>query len=1344
MIKDLDFKVDGFEPGTYYLTIKAFDRSMKRWYENMQSLEYFSKQYSAFITTDKPLYKAGDLVNFRVFSINSEAQPFDLMGAKLTISDPQNIKIKVFDDVNFVNGMFEESFKLSEGTNLGTWSIKLEAMSETYLKNFDVQEFVLPTFSIDVDHADQVAISDSSFPVKITAEYTFGGATEGSAEVIFTYSTYVSRVGYQNVEIRKTVSVSGNGGTLEVDIANDLGIEDNKFVNVEVIFTDAVSGKTSTVTSSINFVQFAYNAIFNGDQTFVENSPYEFSITLRKFDGTTAPQGTSVQVDIASNCFNRENENCEVKTIISSQYSLDSTGSVSIEFNPEFADQVSIQTSSRLSYRSYNTIRPQTSNQPSGKLDVEVLTENPTIGSRVKIQVTTSEDYLRRCFYKIMSKGILIESDSIKFRNNKAMLKFTPNFSYAPYSDIIFFFYEHDGFITTRTVRIDFTDKLPNYLNLELSSSNVEPGNEVSLKIQSARRSTVSLMAIDQRVLLLQTGNDIEKNEVFNLLNAYNQRNFGFDEPWDRGWGWWGQPQDIRNFNNINMFLLKVFLDYPGRTTTTTEFPFPYYARAEDGANAGGGGGGEPGPPEASSSPRVRKNFEEAFLWQNVEINRRQNPRNRRQRNRGEEIIKFTPPDTITKFIISGVSMNSKFGLGLPDVKPELTVFLPFFIQLNLPHHIKRGEILEQDILIFNYLTNDQDVVVSVSPEADKYSQVFTSTSGNIKVLRIVIKPKIIGFIDISVTAIGSLAGDSVVKPLKVIPEGIPKSITHSVLILKENSDTTFYQSLTCVLPPTAVDDTTSATATVVGDLLGDVLDNLDGLIQMSYGCGEQNLLNLVPTIVTTVYLESTGQLSDELRGKSISFMENGYQRQLTFQRTDGSFSAFGNSDNVGSTWLTAYTVKSFRQAKPYITIDPDVITRGLNFILSKQDTEVGSEEEGSFREDGNVIHKDMQGGSSGKLAMTAYISIVLSEFLNDPEYANEHAAYLVARDKTFAYIYNQIISAESVETYTLAISSYALLFADPNDPNYVNYLTVYNELLNRKIETAEQIYWSEPAAANEGDAWWYNSQPRSKDIEMTGYGLSAVLQLNDLVTGVKIVDYLTSQKNSFGGYGSSQDTVVALGALSAFAIAFQAEAGTLSIELNPDNGSPFNVVVNPDNLLSVQSFDLDPYARQLDVSVGQGSTGTAIVSLTCNFYEVQAEASPRFRITHELVNSCTNFLRSYICLNGDEVSNMALMKMTLPSGYTYDSDTEIDPVIIRKLEQSDGGTTVNVYLDSLSEKSTCFYIDSIKTSNVGNLKDATIECNDYYLSTKRGQILYNIPIDVPQNQCNGGRPNKI
>jgi len=28
-----------------------------------------------------------------------------------------------------------------------------------------------------------------------------------------------------------------------------------------------------------------------------------------------------------------------------------------------------------------------------------------------------------------------------------------------------------------------------------------------------------------------------------------------------------------------------------------------------------------------------------------------------------------------------------------------------------------------------------------------------------------------------------------------------------------------------------------------------------------------------------------------------------GYQRELTYQRSDGSFSAFGNSDKAGSMW---------------------------------------------------------------------------------------------------------------------------------------------------------------------------------------------------------------------------------------------------------------------------------------------------------------------------------------------------------------------------------------------------------------------------------------------------------
>lgn len=65
--------------------------------------------------------------------------------------------------------------------------------------------------------------------------------------------------------------------------------------------------------------------------------------------------------------------------------------------------------------------------------------------------------------------------------------------------------------------------------------------------------------------------------------------------------------------------------------------------------------------------------------------------------------------------------MNDEYGMGLPDTKPSLKVFLSFFIQANLPNHMKRGEVLMQDIVIFNYLSNTQNVIVSVKRNDNKF-----------------------------------------------------------------------------------------------------------------------------------------------------------------------------------------------------------------------------------------------------------------------------------------------------------------------------------------------------------------------------------------------------------------------------------------------------------------------------------------------------------------------------------------------------------------------------------------------------------------------------------------------
>jgi hypothetical protein len=51
---------------------------------------------------------------------------------------------------------------------------------------------------------------------------------------------------------------------------------------------------------------------------------------------------------------------------------------------------------------------------------------------------------------------------------------------------------------------------------------------------------------------------------------------------------------------------------------------------------------------------------------------------------------------------------------------------------------------------------------------------------------------------------------------------------------------------------------------------------------------------------------QNTNQLTAAVEGKALGYMERGYQQELTYRHSDGSFSAFGSKDDSGSTWFVA------------------------------------------------------------------------------------------------------------------------------------------------------------------------------------------------------------------------------------------------------------------------------------------------------------------------------------------------------------------------------------------------------------------------------------------------------
>lgn len=60
------------------------------------------------------------------------------------------------------------------------------------------------------------------------------------------------------------------------------------------------------------------------------------------------------------------------------------------------------------------------------------------------------------------------------------------------------------------------------------------------------------------------------------------------------------------------------------------------------------------------------------------------------------------------------------------------------------------------------------------------------------------------------------------------------------------------------------------------GDILGSSLNNLDKLLRMPYGCGEQNMINFAPNIYVMKYLKTVNQLTDQMERKAKNFMISG------------------------------------------------------------------------------------------------------------------------------------------------------------------------------------------------------------------------------------------------------------------------------------------------------------------------------------------------------------------------------------------------------------------------------------------------------------------------------------
>lgn len=288
----------------------------------------------------------------------------------------------------------------------------------------------------------------------------------------------------------------------------------------------------------------------------------------------------------------------------------------------------------------------------------------------------------------------------------------------------------------------------------------------------------------------------------------------------------------------------------------------------------------------------------------------------------------------------------------------DITTIQTFFITLNLPYSIKRGEIFTVPITIFNYSNQTLDTEVVLFNNDNEFYFMESSRHGDMnlsderlqskqisiasekgKTVKFFINPVKAGEITLSVTATNAMYFDAVLQKLKVKAEGVPKQ-QNQAMYLSIPAGEKISSVIKIEDPVDVVADSDYLTFSVGGHYLVPTVENFGELIQMPTGSGEQNMVNLAPSILILQYLKVNGKLSTEkkLVDSLMATIEISYQQQLSFRHDQGGYSVFGmEADEEPSTWLTAYVVRYLLKASEFLDIEQKVIETDLDYLASQQ-----------------------------------------------------------------------------------------------------------------------------------------------------------------------------------------------------------------------------------------------------------------------------------------------------------------------------------------------------------------------------------------------------------------------
>ncbi|TSK34711.1 Complement C4 [Bagarius yarrelli] len=1092
-----------------------------------------------FIQTNQPMYNPTQKVQYRIFTLDHAMRPVsEKMHVHLINAEGNTIKRAL---VSSKDGIYSKYFHIPDVSQPGVWKIKAyyrgDEKSPT-VREFKVQKFVLPSFGVTIKpETDHLLVSAENFKFSIGASYSYGAKINGGFHCRFGVRAEKMNEP-DNIKFVKGLEKTGpvRDGEAEIslkitDIQEKLkplkledAVQDGMRFYIAVTVTDTLSGELQESEIFLPIVTQRYKVDLDRTRSyFIPKMPFEVKVVVRTPNGLPA-KDMPVKVSVSDTNEKSMTVNTDDEGIAYSVFNVKQPHqSISVE---AIVDGCKSVKDVAIASSSSDNLRITVSNR--------VLPPGEQLS--VKFDIVNGQANDEYVYYLILSKGALKSSDSVKIKETASVsLHLTTDF--IPSFRLLGYYYNTNGEIIADSIWVDVKDVCEGKLVVTEKDAGIKnnywsPSDSIHLfiDVKGQKTASVALLAVDKAIYALNAQNKLTQKQVFSAMQSY-----------DLGCSYAGGRDTAAVFNDAGLSFISHSQTIKSqlRRGFNCESGFRRHRRSidlqkeldkketeyQDAVLQKCCRHGLTQLPMKLSCEERKKRMNSADACVQAFLKCCNFATRLREKKRQEELSsshgRTAKATEIENFFDS-------------DVQYIRHSFPPSFafdvVQVN--GQARKNEQMAIVVVIYNYGKNERELAVHMKREeslcspgassTDSYINV-TLASGSSETVTFSAVPLSEGEIPITIQLYDrefDFGVDAIQKTLLVMNEGVRVEQATTTLI---NLDDEVFgvAAATPLLTP----------------------DNVKKLINAPHGCAEQTMIRMSPTALAIRYLDSHNRwvdLDPESRDKALKDLEQAYHRILTFKKPDGSYGAWTTYPT--SNWLTALVVKVLSlvaECEMSFSEDKQIISQleirdSVNYLVNKQG------EDGSFTDPHPVIHREMQGGIGGveqDVSLTAFIAIALKQSL--PFLDREFDSVTNSISHATKFLLSRV--DELQRPFSLAITTYCLSLC--LEDNSVA-LSAWARLKSMAIKVGDCKVWQDNddmRLLNEKKQNWVPSAV-ALTVETTAYALLAAIKLRDLEETKMAVCYLSSQENYEGGFKSTQDTIIALEALSEYAVSLPQE----------------------------------------------------------------------------------------------------------------------------------------------------------------------------------------------------------